>query len=435
MNRNALIGLGILAIIAIVVIAAVALSSDSEESDSNGDNDEPEGPFLVSVMLDTPVDDLALFEPVFIEPLAALFVEQGYVRGEDIEFEMLLTGLGTLEESGQRAIDNEADLVVAWGPATYQAFRDLNEDIPVITILQEVELEGGLREQIEADDSNETAVVFTSAHERRLDFLLQIVPDIEDLYILYNETDTAALDAIQDLVEARELNLIEASYTDIPGAVDVLGELPEEVDAIFTDQNALGAFTTLEDIVLERQMPLTFNSMPDFPGAIMSYGTEALDANAIVARLGDQILQGTDASSLPIEFIDPRLVIHLGTADAIGIEVPEDILRQADEIVEQPFTVEAEGEEGEDVVVAACNATLNSPAGAQQICVTASCDALVDAGPVSYTDQEEVDSCVTEEFVGVCETPALSTYYYDGDPEMLSGVCASQAGSWTVAEE
>jgi ABC-type uncharacterized transport system substrate-binding protein len=51
------------------------------------------------------------------------------------------------------------------------------------------------------------------------------------------------------------------------------------------------------------------------------------------ARLADQALQGTAPADLPVETAEYFLNINLKVADAIGFDIPDEILRQADTVI------------------------------------------------------------------------------------------------------
>jgi putative ABC transport system substrate-binding protein len=51
------------------------------------------------------------------------------------------------------------------------------------------------------------------------------------------------------------------------------------------------------------------------------------------AGLADQILKGTKPGDLPVETAEYFLIINLQTAQAIGLDVSDEILRQADTVI------------------------------------------------------------------------------------------------------
>jgi putative tryptophan/tyrosine transport system substrate-binding protein len=68
-------------------------------------------------------------------------------------------------------------------------------------------------------------------------------------------------------------------------------------------------------------------------GALGSYGPSAYQAGARVARYIDKITKGAKPGDLPVEPIDPMMVINLKAAACLGVSVPDDVLRQADRII------------------------------------------------------------------------------------------------------
>jgi putative ABC transport system substrate-binding protein len=70
-------------------------------------------------------------------------------------------------------------------------------------------------------------------------------------------------------------------------------------------------------------------------GGLMSYGPDLDESIGRVAALIDRILKGAKPADLPFE--QPtlfRFAVNLKTAKALGIEIPNSILAQADEVIE-----------------------------------------------------------------------------------------------------
>jgi putative ABC transport system substrate-binding protein len=67
-------------------------------------------------------------------------------------------------------------------------------------------------------------------------------------------------------------------------------------------------------------------------GPLYSYANKLVPTGAQAARIADQILKGIKPTDLPVETAEFFLAINLKTAQAIGLNISDNILSQADTI-------------------------------------------------------------------------------------------------------
>ena len=119
--------------------------------------------------------------------------------------------------------------------------------------------------------------------------------------------------------------------------IAAIEHIPEEADAIFLLPDSLVS-TRLSDLLKaadELQLPTSGANTEDVKthGVLISYAMEQISAGKQAARLADQIFQGVKPADLPIEMAEFYLAINLKTAETIGLNIPDEILLQADTII------------------------------------------------------------------------------------------------------
>jgi putative ABC transport system substrate-binding protein len=99
-------------------------------------------------------------------------------------------------------------------------------------------------------------------------------------------------------------------------------------------------FTTLRkriaELLAEAKVPAIYGFREHVEvGGLMSYGINQPESFHRAATFVDKILKGTSPSDLPVEQPTKiELVINLGAARGLGLELPATLLARADEVIE-----------------------------------------------------------------------------------------------------
>jgi len=265
----------------------------------------------------------------------------GYIEGENITY---LGGAITLEELDsvlQDMVKADVDLILTTTTASTQAAQKATSGatIPVVFTPLADPVGAGIVESLRAPGGNSTGLTFSDQEAMRLELFMQIAPTMQRLYIPYNPGDPApsrALAIIREVAPKLDVELILQEVHTADEAEAAVKSIPEDADGVFLLVDTLiGSYILdLTETAIEQRLPMaSANADAIKQGALMGYGPRQEASGRQAARLADQILKGAKPSDLPVETAEVYLGINLQTAQAIGLEVPELILRRADTII------------------------------------------------------------------------------------------------------
>jgi putative ABC transport system substrate-binding protein len=187
---------------------------------------------------------------------------------------------------------------------------------------------------------NTTGVAFGAQEARRLEWLIQVDSTIEQVYIIYNPEDQSPILALETLNETAPqlgVGLITRKASSLEQVMVAIESIPEKADAVYILPDSLVAtrVSELVEAAIELQLPTSGAVVEDVKalGVLTSYGMRLTSIGKQAARLADQILQGIKPADLPVETAEFYSAINLETAKAIGLDIPDEVLRLADIII------------------------------------------------------------------------------------------------------
>jgi putative ABC transport system substrate-binding protein len=209
--------------------------------------------------------------------------------------------------------------------------------IPVVFVMYDP-IESGVVKSLRDHGGNITGIKIRGSTPKALERLLQIDPNIKHIYIPVAFDTKAAEQSIKDVkdfISGKDLKLTIAEVTTDEELRASLSSIPGEVDAIFVPHSiiVLANMKAVIDSAVKLKLPVVSSGHAQYKeGVVISYGENQLRTGEQAGRLAHTILSGTPPSDLPIEIADFFLGINLKIARAIGLNIPSDILQQADYI-------------------------------------------------------------------------------------------------------
>lgn len=330
MFRHHHLRLGRLFIIVVILLAMLLAACGGDDKDKA--DQYTVGIINLTVNLDTVIDGFK-----------SQMAELGYIEGENITYiyDGPPNSIADLDGLARKLVEADVDLILSISTPAAQAVQRATAEKPIPSVFAVVQdpIGSGIVTSLTNPGGNVTGITFGPAEGKRLEWLTRAAPGIERIYIPYNPDDpapNAALELVSPVAEQLGVELVLQPARNAEEVTTAIVDMPDDVDAMMVLPDSIVA-QSLDDLIavsLERKLPfsVTISNVVE-RGALVSYGMETEPVGKQAARLADQILKGTKPADLPVEVSEFFLTINLQTAEAIDLEVPEDVLRQAHFII------------------------------------------------------------------------------------------------------
>ncbi|MBN1538390.1 MAG: ABC transporter substrate-binding protein [Anaerolineales bacterium] len=278
--------------------------------------------------------------------------ELGYHEGQNILYDIQKTNFDQASEKHiiERFVGEKVDLIFAFPHDTSLTAKNITQgtDMPVIFAyanIEDINFVNSLREP----GGNITGVQhqLDKLTVKRLEFLLDFDPNIQTIWVAYdNETTVfpSALKALRLVAQSKHVKINEVFVSNLDEikadleAREKMADIGIDAILIMPDQliQTRESWVVIRNFAQKHNLPISANvysQMTD--GAIFHYGNDYIEVGTKAATLANKILQGVPPSELPVLSPEEYLRINLVAAETLGLSVPEGLLKNAVEIIRQ----------------------------------------------------------------------------------------------------
>jgi putative tryptophan/tyrosine transport system substrate-binding protein len=177
---------------------------------------------------------------------------------------------------------------------------------------------------------------------KRQDILIEAVPGLRRIAALFdaNATGPRKLKALDLAARARDIELSThqiASPREIPAAIEAAKAAGAEGLNVLASPILIGNHQIIIQHVAALRLPAIYQAPDEAEaGGFVAYGPHFVQIfRDLVAPQLIKLLRGVKPASIPIELPTKfELVINLKTANALNIMVPQNLLANADKVIE-----------------------------------------------------------------------------------------------------
>lgn len=281
-----------------------------------------------------------------LEPVVAGFkarlAEFGYIEGKNITYiqDRSLHGRGKLDDAIDDLIARKIDLLFTLTtPATKRAIQGVDsKEVPIVFAPVIYPVKSGIVDSLPHPHKNFTGVKIGGSSAKALEWLLTAAPSVKTVLVPVADNDEAATYSLEDLQQAATklgIALVVPNVRTVNDLATKLAAPPPEVDALWLlNSNFLVPNIKLfVDAAIRHRLPLASATSQYQAGVMISYAQRLERTGQQAGRLAHKILQGVSPEDLPVETADFFLGLNLRTANAAGVQIPDAMLRQAQDIV------------------------------------------------------------------------------------------------------
>ena len=284
-------------------------------------------------------------EAIFLAAFRQGLADAGYIEGHNIVVEHRFPNeiperFHTMAEELARL---NPDVLAAAGQPPSLALQQATSTIPIVFISVYDPVGVGLVNNLARPAGNLTGLSNPDLIGKRLEIFKEVFPDLSRVAVLLNATNPSYLRRYVAAVEvdARNLGLtiqpLEAKEpADLDRAFSAITSDAGTGVAAMADVMFYNERKRIAELALKSRLPTLFHN-EEFvrSGGFMSYGA---NISALFRRAGyyiDKIIKGAKPGDLPVELPTLyRFFVNLGTAKALGLNVPPTLLTRADEVIE-----------------------------------------------------------------------------------------------------
>lgn len=273
-------------------------------------------------------------------------LEQGIVEVvsaeyPDAEFDLQNANgeMSTASSIAQKFKAEKVDLAVGIATPTAQALVQAISGAPVIFCAVTDPVDAGLIESTDKGLGNITGVSDMTPVKEQIELLATLI-DLKTIGHVYTNSEANAVrlaEITEEVCGELGIEFIGTGVTNSAEVKQAAQTIAGKVDAFYvsTDNTVVSAISAMVDVAEKAGIPIVSadptSSEPG--GVLLSWGFDYYKMGKASGRLILEILAGKDPDSIPTMFMtDPSdidLLIDTTVADALGIEIPADLLAAA----------------------------------------------------------------------------------------------------------
>ncbi len=267
----------------------------------------------------------------------------GFRDGIEINFlyESAQGAPATATQIANQFVGDAVDVIVPISTPSAQAVLAATSTIPIVFSAVTDPVAAGLVTDIDQPGGNITGVSDLTPVADHVALMLEIIPGIETIGVVYNPAEANAVVLVGLLIAAAGelgISVEEATATSSANVQAAALSLVGDVDAIYvpTDNTVVSAFEAVVGVAEEAEIPLFAGDTASVErGAIASVGFNYYEHGLQTGQIVIRVLRGENPGDIPVSFATGGdLFVNVGAAERMGVVVPQAVVDRAATVVQ-----------------------------------------------------------------------------------------------------
>ena len=271
------------------------------------------------------------------EGFIARMRELGYDESKlEIDYKNAGGDAGTLNSICQTMVDGKKDMIVTIATPPAQAIVNMDSGIPVFFISVSSPVEAGIISDMAKPDKNATGTSNAIPVDEMFKLSDTLTPGCTTYGLIYSAGEINAVrtvDSAKAYMDANGLAYKEVVVTASSEVQQAAQSLMGSVDAIFVPNDSMvqAALPQVAEVAKDAKIPVYGSSaVMVASGAFATISIDDITIGSMTADMADEFLKGKAVADIPAVVVSQfTTVINKTTADAIGVELSEEILANA----------------------------------------------------------------------------------------------------------
>ena len=273
----------------------------------------------------------------FVEGLKASGLEEGV--NIEIDYQNAQNEIANCDTIAEKLVNDGCDLILAIATPAAQAVAGKTTTIPILVTAVTDPADAGLVESNDAPGGNVSGTSDLTPVKEQIQLLQQILPDAKKVAIMYcSSEDNSIFQANMAKAECEAANLEydEVTVSDSSQIQQVVESIVGKYDAVYipTDNLLAEGMATVTQVANANNLPCIVGEEGMVEnGGLATYGIDYFEIGRMAGeQAADILLNGADIATIPIGYLaaeDCSLSVNTTAAKDLGIEIPEDLLKDA----------------------------------------------------------------------------------------------------------